>query len=83
MKQRTTMVRAAEGLVLPVPRGVCVKAAPQFFPTADPIEVIADHYFIRRRIKSGDLIEVKARPKKTGSPNRTTSKPRSEKKSEG
>ncbi len=82
MKARTIMVRAAEGLVIPVPSGVCAPGTnrPPLFPTDDAIEVIADHYFIRRRIKSGDLVEVKARAKKTAAPNRTTSKQR---KSEG
>ena len=62
MKPKTLKVRAGNGIRMPLPESVIVDSAEKVLTDSNVIEVFAGS-FVRKRIKSGDMVEVKASAK--------------------
>ena len=65
MRTKTMRVCAAAGVALPIPARVAINTSARYFPESGSVEVFADHYFVIKRLRSGDLVVVADRaPKK-------------------
>lgn len=64
-KPKTMIVRAGDGLVMPLPRHLIIDSPVKFVTDSTEIEVHCSS-FVRKRLRCGDLVEVK--PKQKDSP---------------
>ena len=57
--KRTIRVRAGNGIKMPIHPAIAMDTAETHFTDSVEVQVVADHPFIRRCIRTGDLVEVK------------------------
>lgn len=72
----TRRVRAADGIIMPWPRGAVVidGVRPTVF-TPETVVIVADSLIVRRRIAAGDMVEVDEVPAPKLASRPTTVKP--------
>ena len=61
-KLTTILVRAGKGLSMPLIPGLAVDTNLTVITDQDEVQVLADHSFVRRCLRNGDLVLVEASP---------------------